>query len=147
MPFIIAKTVTYVSSLTVTYVTTLYIPAARNATEPRAWLNGMQSVPIVGEALSLPPRYETACLVEWYHVRHSTNSPELIRDCGFVPRGRLRASPTVSSRCGGNSPNPVHHFWLVPHGRLVVAPTKQLYKLQFSEPNNPHISIRRHCHA
>ena len=29
MPFIIAKTVTYVSSLSVTYVTTLYIPAAR----------------------------------------------------------------------------------------------------------------------
>ena len=29
MPFIIAKTVTYVSSLTVTYVTTLYIAASR----------------------------------------------------------------------------------------------------------------------
>ena len=32
MPFIIAKTVTYVSSLSVTYVTTLYIPASRNVT-------------------------------------------------------------------------------------------------------------------
>ena len=32
MPFIIAKTVTYVSSLTVTYVTTLYISAARQVT-------------------------------------------------------------------------------------------------------------------
>ena len=31
-----------------------YIPAARNVTEPRAWLNGMQFVPIVGEAPSLP---------------------------------------------------------------------------------------------
>ena len=31
MPFIIAKTVTYVSSLSVTYVTTLYIPASRQA--------------------------------------------------------------------------------------------------------------------
>ena len=30
MPFIIAKTVTYVSSLSVTYVTTLYIPASRH---------------------------------------------------------------------------------------------------------------------
>ena len=30
------------------------LPAARNVTEPRAWLNGMQFVPIVGEALSLP---------------------------------------------------------------------------------------------
>ena len=29
MPFIIAKTVTYVSSLTVTYVTTLYIVSSR----------------------------------------------------------------------------------------------------------------------
>ena len=83
----------------------------------------MQSVPIVGEALSLPPRYETACSVEWYHVRHSTNSPNLIRDCGLVPRGRLRASPTVSSGCNTNSPDPVYHFWLVPRGRLVAAPT------------------------
>ena len=83
----------------------------------------MQSVPIVGEALSLPPRYETECSVEWYHVRHSTNSPNLIRDCGLVPRGRLRASPTVSSGCNTNSPDPVYHFWLVPRGRLVAAPT------------------------
>ena len=83
----------------------------------------MQSVPIVGEALSLPPRYETACSVEWYHVRHSTNSPKLIRYCRFIPRGRLRASPTVLSWCCGNSPNPVHRFWLVLRGRLVAAPT------------------------
>ena len=41
MPFIIAKTVTYVSSLTVTYVTTLYILAARNVTKLSAPLNGI----------------------------------------------------------------------------------------------------------
>ena len=40
MPFIIAKTVTYVSSLTVTYVTTLYIPAARQLTDLSVRLNG-----------------------------------------------------------------------------------------------------------
>ena len=43
MPFIIAKTVTYVSSLTVTYVTTLYIAAARNVTELGVPLNGIVS--------------------------------------------------------------------------------------------------------
>ena len=82
---------------------------------------------------SQPPAFVPGqkCSVEWYHVRHSTNSPNLIRYCGFVPRGRLRASPTVLSWCCGNSPNPVHHFWLVPHGRLVAAPTKHPYKLQF----------------
>ena len=74
---------------------------------------------------SQPPAFVPGpgCSVEWYHVRHSTNSPKLIRDCGFVPRGRLRASPTVSSGCCTNSPNPVHHFWLVLRGRLVAAPT------------------------
>ena len=41
MPFIIAKTVTYVSSLTVTYVTTLYIPAARQVTNLSVRLNGI----------------------------------------------------------------------------------------------------------
>ena len=104
---------------------------------------------IVGAATSRPQRNRTARLVEWhairtncrggsqppafvpgqkcsvegYHVRHSTNSPKLIRDCRFVPRGRLRASPTVLSWCCGNSPNPVHHFWLVLRGRLIAAPT------------------------
>ena len=74
---------------------------------------------------SQPPAFVpgSACSVEWYHVRHSTNSPKLIRYCRFVPRGRLRASPTVLSWCCGNSPNPVHHFWLVLRGRLVAAPT------------------------
>ena len=74
---------------------------------------------------SQPPAFVPGqkCSVEWYHVRHSTNSPKLIRDCRFVPRGRLRASPTVLSWCCGNSPNPVHHFWLVLRGRLVAAPT------------------------
>ena len=43
MPFIIAKTVTYVSSLTVTYVTTLYIAAARQVTNVRVSLNGTMS--------------------------------------------------------------------------------------------------------
>ena len=97
----------------------------------------MQSVPIVGEALSLPPRYETACSVEWYHVRHSTNSPKLIRDCRFIPRGRLRASPTVLSWCCGNSPNPVHHFWLVLRGRLVAAPTVTAQKRYRAPPRSP----------
>ena len=48
MPFIIAKTVTYVSSLTVTYVTTLYIVASRQVGLLRVWLNGKKSdvVPI-----------------------------------------------------------------------------------------------------
>ena len=74
---------------------------------------------------SQPPAFVPGqkCSVEWYHVRHSTNSPKLIRDCGFVPRGRLRASPTVLSWCCGNSPNPVHHFGLVLRGRLRAAPT------------------------
>ena len=40
MPFIIAKTVTYVSSLTVTYVTTLYIAAARQVMNVGVSLNG-----------------------------------------------------------------------------------------------------------
>ena len=40
MPFIIAKTVTYVSSLTVTYVTTLYILASRQVGNVSVWLNG-----------------------------------------------------------------------------------------------------------
>ena len=74
---------------------------------------------------SQPPAFVPgpACSVEWYHVRHSTNSPDLDFYCGFVPRGRLRASPTVSSGRCTNSPNPVHHFWPVPHGRLIAAPT------------------------
>ena len=119
---------------------------------------------IVGAATSRPQRNGTARLVEWhairthcrggsqppafvpgqkwsvdwYHVRHSTNSPKLIRDCRFIPRGRLRASPTVLSWCCGNSPNPVHHFWLVLRGRLVAAPTVAWMsfvpaKLQFRE--------------
>ena len=74
---------------------------------------------------SQPPAFVPGqkCSAEWYHVRHSTNSPKLIRYCRFVPRGRLRASPTVLSWCCGNSPNPVHHFWLVLRGRLIAAPT------------------------
>ena len=74
---------------------------------------------------SQPPAFVPGqkCSVEGYHVRHSTNSPKLIRDCRFVPCGRLRASPTVLSWCCGNSPNPVHHFWLVLRGRLIASPT------------------------
>ena len=89
---------------------------------------------------SQPPAFVPGqkCSVEWYHVRHSTNSPKLIRYCRFVLRGRLRASPTVLSWCCGNSPNPVHHFWLVLRGRLVAAPTVAWMsfvpaKLQFIE--------------
>ena len=41
--FIVAKTVTYVSSLTVTYVTTLYIVSSRQLAKLSVWLNGMMS--------------------------------------------------------------------------------------------------------
>ena len=41
MPFIIAKTVTYVSSLTVTYVTTLYIVSSRQVGCLGVSLNGI----------------------------------------------------------------------------------------------------------
>ena len=54
MPFIIAKTVTYVSSLTVTYVTTLYILASRQVS--------------VSE-----------CSVEWENVGHRYEFAQ--RDC------------------------------------------------------------------
>ena len=105
---------------------------------------------------SQPPAFVPGqkCSVEWYHVRHSTNSPKLIRDCRFIPRGRLRASPTVLSWCCGNSPNPVHHFWLVLRGRLVAAPTMagQLFrsgaqKRYRAQPRSPgfHTSPVRHC--
>ena len=107
----------------------------------------------VGAATSRPQRNGTARLVEWYHVRHSTNSPKLIRDCGFVPRGRLRASPTVLSWCCGNSPNPVHHSWLVLRGRLVAAPTVAWMsfvtaKLQFTPfPGKADLLFNHYTHS
>ena len=54
MPFIIAKTVTYVSSLSVTYVTTLYILASRQVSVPE-------------------------CSVEWENVGHRYEFAQ--RDC------------------------------------------------------------------
>ena len=73
MPFIIAKTVTYVSSLTVTYVTTLYIPAAR-------------------QVMFFEP------LDEWYQVagRYGFAQPGI--GLGVVPHGRLVAAPTMAER-------------------------------------------------
>lgn len=55
MPFIIAKTVTYVSSLTVTYVTTLYILASRHVGRLGVPMNGILLDMVRSEAtLALP---------------------------------------------------------------------------------------------
>ena len=86
-------------------------------------LNGMLLVDFVGAARSRPPGNGPERSVEWHHVRDRTNSPNLVCCNGIVPRGRLRASPTVLSWCCANSPNSVHHFLLVLRWRLVAAPT------------------------
>lgn len=67
MPFIIAKTVTYVSSLTVTYVTTLYIVAARNVTKLSVPLNG-----IVSDIVRIRP---TRFIFVDYTAREATSLP------------------------------------------------------------------------
>ena len=95
------------------------------------------SILTVGEALSLPLRYETECSVEWYYVRHCMNSPKLIHHCGLVLRGRLRASPTVSSRCCANSPDLVTCCGIVPRGRLVAAPTVAAQERYRALPRSP----------
>ena len=81
MPFIIAKTVTYVSSLTVTYVTTLYILASRQ-------------------------RMVFECFGEWNHVGHGTALPRVFKEIEIALRGRILSSPTGD----GQKPSPKHNL-------------------------------------
>ena len=50
----------------------------------------------VGEAISLPPRGITACLVEWVIVWLCTNSPNKVHAWEAPLRGRMISSPTVA---------------------------------------------------
>ena len=52
----------------------------------------------VGEAISLPPRRITACLVEWFIVWLCTNSPNKIQDWEVILRGRILSSPTAAGK-------------------------------------------------
>ena len=102
---------------------------------------------IVGAATSRPPTDGLECSVEWHHVGDRTNSPALVTYCGFVPRGRLRASPTVGTEGCADSPNLVTCYGIVPRGRLVAAPTNGVYdKIQFNcprmETGNPNDSLQ-----
>ena len=50
----------------------------------------------VGEAISLPPRRSTVCLVEWFFARHCTNSPSQVLTWEAPLRGRMISSPTIA---------------------------------------------------
>ena len=52
----------------------------------------------VGEAISLPPRGITACLVEWFMVQFCTNSPNKVHDWEAPLRGRMISSPTMAGQ-------------------------------------------------
>ena len=61
----------------------------------------------VGEAISLPPRGITACLVEWVIVQVCTNSPSEVHDWEVVLRGRMISSPTLAVQITGMHPKTV----------------------------------------
>lgn len=90
-------------------------------------MNGTQSDESAGAARSRPPGNEIESVVEWYRVRDRTNSPDLVAYCGIVPRGRLRASPTVLTGSGAHSPGLVSYCGLVTRGGAA----------QSSIPENP----------